>query len=136
MEKSYIDLIKNTIKNDESVLMVYLFGSQLKGKTNRYSDIDIAILFDNLVKDEDYTDKQIDITINLNVILHKEIDVIILNRAPLFLKYYILKDGLKIYERPNRMDHTFEARTIVEYLDFLPIRNRIENGMLAKIKGA
>jgi hypothetical protein len=94
----------------------------------------IAILFDNGAKEQNYTDKQIDIATNLSGILNKEIDVIILNRAPLFLKYHILKEGVKIYERHDRCEHNFEAKTIIEYLDFLPVKNRIESGLLAKIK--
>jgi predicted nucleotidyltransferase len=136
MEKSKIDSIKNTLKNNNSILMIYLFGSQVKGNTNKYSDIDIAILFDNEVKEHEYTDKQIDIAANLSKILNREIDVIILNRASLFLKYHVLKEGIKIYEHPDRSEHNFEARSIMEYLDFLPIKIRIENGMLAKIKEA
>lgn len=136
MEKIKIDLIKNILKNYNSILAVFLFGSQIKGKTNRYSDIDIGILFGNEVKVQDYTDKQIEITNNLNGALKREVDIIILNRAPLFLKYLVLKEGLKIYEHPDRTDHSFEARAIIEYLDFLPIKNRIENGILTKIKEA
>lgn len=134
MEKTEIDLIKDTLKNDNSILAIFLFGSLVKDKLNKYSDIDIGILFDNEVKVQDYTDRQIEFANNLNEALKREVDIIILNRAPLFLKYHILKEGVKIYERPNRDDHSFEARSIIEYLDFLPVRNRIENAMLAKIK--
>lgn len=134
MKKIRIDLIRNILKNDNSILAIFLFGSQVKGKTNRYSDIDIGILFDDEVKVQDYTDKQIEFANNLTTALNREVDIIILNRASLFLKYLVLKEGLKIYEHPNRIDHSFEARSIIEYLDFLPIKNRIENAMLAKIK--
>ncbi len=135
MEKAKIDLINNVLKNDNSILAAYLFGSQVKSKPNKYSDIDIAILFDDKTREEDYTDKQITMMINLSEILNKEIDVVILNRAALFLKYHILKDGVKIYERLDRNEHIFEALAIIQYFDFLPIKNRIENGMLSKING-
>ena len=136
MEKTKIDLINNYLKKDNFILAVYFFGSQIKGKSSRYSDIDIAILFDNKVKEEEYTDKQIVIINDLTAILGKEIDVTVLNRASLFLRYHILKEGMKIYERPTRVEHNFEAMAIMQYFDFLPIKNRIENGLLSKIKGA
>jgi len=136
MEKIKIDSIKDILKQDNSIIVVYLFGSQIKDKSNKYSDIDIAILFDDKVKEEKYTDKQIAIINNLSSVLSKEIDAIVLNRAPLFLKYHILKEGIKIYEKPDREQHDFEAKAIVEYFDFLPIKNRIENGLLTKIKEA
>lgn len=136
MEKSKINLINNNLKKDKSILLAYIFGSEVKGKTNKYSDIDIAILFDNKVKKDEYTDRQIAIITNLSEILKKEIDVVVLNRASLFLRYHILKEGVKIYERPDRNEHNFEAKAVIDYFDFLPIKNRIENGMLAKIKEA
>lgn len=136
MEKLKINLINNNLKKDKSILLVYVFGSEVKGRTNKYSDIDIAVLFDNKVKEKEYTDRQIAIITNLSEILKKEIDVVVLNRASLFLKYHILKEGVKIYERPDRNEHNFEAKAVIDYFDFLPIKNRIENGMLAKIKEA
>lgn len=135
MEKKKMGLINNILKKDSSILAAYLFGSQSKGKSNKYSDIDIAILFDDTVRGEDYTDKQITIMGNLSDALNKEIDIVVLNRAPLFLKYHILKEGVKVYERYGRNEHNFEAQTITHYLDFLPIKNKIENGLLSKIKG-
>lgn len=136
MEEGEINLIKDYAMHDNSILAIFLFGSQVKGKTNKYSDIDIGILFDEKIKKENYTDTQISIITNLTDRLNKEVDVIILNKASLFLKYYILKDGVKIYERAGREEHNFEAISILQYFDFLPIKNRIENGLLRKIKEA
>lgn len=121
--------INKYLKGDNTILSVHLFGSQSKGKSNKYSDIDIAVLFDNSVGEKDYTDKQISLMSDLSKALNKEIDVIILNRASLFLK-----EGIKTYERPDRNEHNFEALAIMQYLDFLPIKNRIENRLLLKIK--
>jgi len=136
MENEKIDLINTVIQKDKCILKVYLFGSQLKSKANKYSDIDIAVLFDDKAKKKDYTDKQIALANSISEILNKEIDIIILNQASLFLKYHILKEGMKIYERPGRNEHNFEALAIMQYFDFLPIKNRIENGILSKIKEA
>jgi len=135
MEELKINLIKNGLEQDSSILTAYLFGSQSKGKSNKYSDIDIAVLFDDESREEDYTDKQVSIANSLTQALNKEIDVIVLNKASLFLRYHILKEGVKIYERYGRDEHNFEALAILQYFDFLPIKNRIENGLLSKIKG-
>lgn len=134
LKKEMVDLINKIFKKDDSILAVYLFGSQVKGKPHKYSDVDIAVLFEDTIKKQDYTDKQIAIMPNLSKILNKETDVIILNQASLFLRYHIFKDRIKIYERPDRNEHDFEALAIIQYFDFLPIRNRIENGLLTKIK--
>lgn len=132
---SNIAVINSILKKDDSILAVYLFGSQVKGSPNKYSDIDIAILFDNQTKGEEYTEKQIAIINSLSEAINREVDAVILNRAPLFLKYHILKEGIKIYERPDRIEHAFEANAIIEYFDFLPIKDRIESALINKIKG-
>ena len=135
LKDSQLAIINNIFKNHACILAAYLFGSQARNKENRYSDVDIAVLFDTGIKKEEYTNLQIEIMNDLNDVLLKEVDVVILNRAALFLKYHVLKEGIKIYERGNRNEHNFEAQAIVQYLDFLPVKNRIERGMLAKIKG-
>lgn len=136
MDKAIIDKINNIIEKEDFVLAAYLFGSQTKGIANKYSDVDIAVLFDEQLKPEEYTDKQIAIMNNISQALNREADVIILNSASLFLRYHILQQGIKIYEKQERDGRLFEARAITEYLDFLPIKNRIENALLNKIKEA
>ncbi len=48
--------IKNTIRNyfskQKHVLCVYLFGSAITGKENKFSDVDIAVLFDSSISPE------------------------------------------------------------------------------------
>ncbi len=41
MNVTQIDKIKDVLENDDSILAAYLFGSQAKGKPNKYSDVDI-----------------------------------------------------------------------------------------------
>jgi len=131
-----LEKISNVFKKEGALLAVYLFGSYASGNPHRYSDIDMAVLFDKTVNPEDYTDKQIDLAVSLGRLLGREADVVVLNRAGSFLKYIVLKNGLRVYERPDRSERGFEARAIVEYFDFLPIKNRIEEGILSKIKKA
>lgn len=136
MEKARVGLINGILKKEDFVLAAYLFGSQAKGAAHKDSDVDIAVLFAQQLKPEEYTDKQIAIMNNISQALNREADVVVLNSASLFLKYHILKEGVKIYERPGRDERSFEAKAITEYFDFLPIKNRIENALLNKIKEA
>ncbi|MEK6564028.1 MAG: nucleotidyltransferase domain-containing protein [Candidatus Omnitrophota bacterium] len=131
-----LEKISSVFKKESTILAAYLFGSYVGGSPHKYSDIDIAVLFDKMVNPEDYTDKQIDLAVNLGRLLGREADVVVLNRAGSFLKYNVLKNGLRVYERADRNERGFEARAIVEYFDFLPIKNRIEEGILSKINKA
>ncbi|MFH1782751.1 MAG: nucleotidyltransferase domain-containing protein [Candidatus Omnitrophota bacterium] len=136
MKKTAINLINSILKKDSSILAAYLFGSQIKGSPNKYSDIDIGILLGREVNIEKYTDIQIAVMNDISQKLNKEADVVILNRTSMFLKYYILKNGIRIYEKPDRAEHLFEARAIVEYFDFLPVKTMIENAILKRVKEA
>ena len=136
LDDKELEKISNVFKKESALLAVYLFGSYASGNPHRYSDVDMAVLFDKTTNPEDYTDKQIDLVVSLGRLLGREADVVVLNRAGSFLKYIVLKNGLRVYERPDRSGRGFEARAIVEYFDFLPIKNRIEEGILSKIKKA
>ncbi|OGW99834.1 MAG: hypothetical protein A2Y00_06590 [Omnitrophica WOR_2 bacterium GWF2_43_52] len=124
----------NSLKRDNSLLAIYLFGSRASGKARKYSDIDIAALYDEKVDKKEYTDKRIEIMTAVSELLDREVDVVVLNQAPPILKYHILKYGMRLYERSNRQEHSFEVQAIQEYFDFLPIRNRMEQGLIKKVK--
>ncbi len=72
----------------------------------------------------------------LSSILDKDIDVVILNKATSFLKFQTIKNGIRVYEQPTRANRDFEARSIMEYFDFRPIRRKLEAALINNIKGA
>lgn len=128
--------LKNYFSSQKEVLCVYLFGSQASGKENTYSDVDIAVLFEPNLTQEKRTEKRLSLIDRLSSILNKDVDVVVLNEASSFLRFQIIKEGKRIYERVDRDEHSFEANTIVEYFDFLPVRRRMETAMLNNIKRA
>lgn len=71
---------------------------------------------------------------DLSRLLDKEIDVVILNNAPVFSRLQIIKNGRRVYEMPNRDERTFEARTIVEYFDYLPTQQKLERALINQIR--
>ncbi len=134
MEKNKLDLINGFFRKDKSVLASYLFGSQATGKANKFSDIDIAVLFDSSVDSKDYTDKQLTLMSRLSLRIDREVDVVVLNHASAFLKYQVLKEGARVYERPGRDHRSFEAQAVLEYFDYLPVRDRIQSAILKRVK--
>ena len=118
------------------VLCAYLFGSLASGREKASSDVDIAVLFSPGIDSERYTPIRLSMINELSRILDREIDVAVLNGASSFLKFQVIKYGSRIYEKEGRADRGFEARAIVEYLDFIPIRSKLEKGLIDHIKGA
>ena len=129
-------ILKSYFSKQKEVLGVYLFGSVAKGKENRFSDVDVAVLFDRSVPEAEYTDQQLAFMNGLSRLLNRDVDVVVLNKATVFLRFQILRGDKRVYERPDRNERTFEARTLVEYLDFLPIRRRLEASLIRSIRGS
>jgi hypothetical protein len=133
---SYKEIVEKIVKKDNAVLAAYIFGSHARGTAKKTSDVDIAILFDSTVKESLMSDRQLEMTSSLSQNLNKEVDVVILNRAATLLKYMVLREGKRVYERPGRDDRSFEVKSMNEYYDFLPIKNMLDQAMIKRIKKA
>lgn len=114
---SCIEFIKK-INKKFPIGIAYLFGSMAKNTNNKMSDIDIALLFKT-----DYNSKD-DVFIRGDLMemglefFKTPVDIISLNRAPLSLKYEVIKDDKLIWEVSHSDRVDFEVSILREYLDF------------------
>lgn len=97
------DIAKSYCKGSKDILLGFLFGSYTREKTSKESDVDVAIY----LKEED---ERLEITIQneLERLLKKQVDLVILNRSPATLSWNILRKGMPL---------TIKNRYL--YLDFL-----------------
>lgn len=104
-----------------AVSAAYLFGSAARGDERKDSDIDIAILLPtNLSKEKRFKTRLL-MMADLSRMLHKNIDLIILNdMSSLFFKYAIIKEGILLYEKNEDDRIDFENRILDSYFDFQP----------------
>ena len=80
------------------------------------SDVDIAV---HLLEDDDTVEKKIEILGELMALLETdEIDVVMLNTAPLTLRMKILETGRVIVDNVPFLRHRYESLTMREYFDF------------------
>ena len=107
------------------ILFAYLFGSFGKGKHFSLSDVDIAVyLKDPTVAQE----KKMEILGGLIEILQTdEIDLVVLNRAPLPLRRRILENKKVVVDREPFRRHQYESLTMREYFDFSIFEGQILN---------
>ena len=122
---------------ERRVLALYLFGSAAGDRRTRLSDIDIAVLLPDSVPKGEYLDRRLEMTVELMGLLHEDdIDLVILNEAPPLLKHRVVTRGRVVFCRDERARNRFEARVILEYLDFKPVlelqyrymKRRLEEG--------
>ena len=114
--------LKNFFKKREEVQFAIVFGSLAKGKMNALSDIDIAVMIDPNLKDTTPYGYNATLTTDLMQELKRnDVDVVILNKSPIMLKYEILRYGKFIYIRDKQAQIKFQIDTINRYEDFKAI---------------
>jgi uncharacterized protein len=119
-----IERIVHYFSGRDEVVSLYLFGSSAKGRKTKESDIDIAVLIDESgVKKKDIERfKKEYYEASPRFSLHP-VDIVILNTAPPFLKYQVLKKGRILFDRERKLRVRFTEKAITEYLDYKPIQD-------------
>lgn len=104
------------LENYPKVIFAYLFGSLAKGKINPLSDIDIALY---LKRGANFSKEKMFILNELiDVFGTEEIDLVILNIAPLTLKARIVGNKKILVDKDPFLRHSFESLVLREYFDF------------------
>lgn len=104
------------LRSDKDVLFAYLFGSFARKKTGPLSDVDIAVYCEEMPS---FSEKKLEMLGRLMSILRTdEIDLVVLNRAPLVLKMKILENKKVIVDKVPLIRHRYESLTMREYFDF------------------
>lgn len=97
----------------ENIIFAYIFGSYVKDKIRKDSDVDIAIyLNDNMS-----TDTYLGIKMDLSESLKREVDLVILNDATPLLKYEIYKNNILLFTRNKTIESRYKVKTLFEYSD-------------------
>ena len=137
MEKTKkIEQIRDCLARERDVEAAYLFGSYARGKESKFSDLDVAVLFSFDLPEEKITDRKIELMTSLSELLDMDVEIVALNRASTLFKFMVFRESVCILERKPELAHSFKAKAIVEYLDFLPLRRHLESRLFARIKEA
>jgi predicted nucleotidyltransferase len=118
----------------EAVEIAYLFGSQARGNAGGISDVDIAILLSNEPNVEECARSQLHFLDKLTEHLRSDdVDVVILNHAPLLLQHRVVRDGKVIFCCDERDRIHYEAQVIRDYLDFQYFERAYNEALLDRI---
>jgi len=116
------------------IAAVYLFGSQAKGTARASSDVDVGLLLaDDFDLHRNYK-YRLEQMMALATLLHKPVDVVILNRAPLVLRHQVLKYGRCVYEGNHQVRVSFEVQSRKAYFDFKPYLAYHHQKLTARIR--
>lgn len=113
---SRINLLEPLLKSDSRIIFAYIFGGLATGKQRPLSDIDIAVYLDSCA---DKAEAKLEIIGSLSDTLKTdEIDLVILNDAPISLVGRILKKKRLIADKQPFLRHRFESLALREFFDF------------------
>ena len=105
------------------VLFAYLFGGLAAGRVRPLSDLDLAVYLKEGSRSPRVKMKLLNDLID--VLETEEIDLVLLNNAPLPLAYRILKNKKILIDRDPLFRHRYESLIIRKYLDFSVAEKRI-----------
>jgi predicted nucleotidyltransferase len=111
------------LRKREDIEFAYFFGGIGRGKRLPLSDIDIAIYLRN---SSEIREKKMEILgVLMNLLETDEIDLVILNGAPLTLKMKILESKAIVVDHSPFLRHRFESLIMREYFDFSVVEKAI-----------
>jgi predicted nucleotidyltransferase len=119
-----LSLLEPLLSSDSRIIFAYIFGGLSSGEQRPLSDIDIAVYLSSCI---DKAEVKLEIIGGLSDVLKTdEIDLVILNDAPISLVGRILKKKRLIADKQPFLRHRFESLALREFFDF----SRNEQGIL------
>jgi predicted nucleotidyltransferase len=107
----------------QGIAAAYLFGSVARGTAGKRSDVDVAVLYED-EPPSGFASLGLPIRADLERLLGRTVDVVILNRASADLIHRVLRDGHLLVDRNRSRRIAFEVRSRNEYFDLLPYLRR------------
>ena len=111
--KEYLEKLKSFAEQDTRIVSLHVFGSEATGRAGNRSDVDVAIM----VRSEVEASQRIRWERELSVLLSKDVDVVVFNRATPLLQHQILKYGLLVHEKDPKERVRQEVISRRHYLD-------------------
>mgnify|MGYP005843541419 CR=1 FL=1 len=126
----------NTIYEKYSHILVcmYVFGSINSCRSTPLSDIDIAILFDNSIDEKQMDLYENKILSDLSDFFNtEEIDLIVLNKAPLSIQYGVIKSKSNMYYKDLVKIADYENNIVLRYIDFKKYRDELNDAFIKSL---
>ena len=114
MKKNFnkIQALKEYFKREPLVALAFLFGSYAQGFEMKESDFDVAVYLKDKTREED-------VWFEVNSIVKKEVDLLLLNEAPATLVSNIFKIGIPLSIKDEKLYWELYLKASSETEDFL-----------------
>lgn len=116
-----MQIIRGFASGRDAVIAIHVFGSTATGKERSGSDIDLAVMVSGAFSGME----RIEMETALSNLLHKDVDLVVFDRATPLLQHQILKYGRLIYEAAPRERILQEVIARRHYLDTAFLHKKI-----------
>lgn len=113
--EAILETVLRMVRDEQRILIVYLFGSRIRADHDRTSDIDIAFYTDQLFSWDDYYRLYGDIIEKLK---SNRIDLLWLNKADAIITFQVVKNGKVVHYSDPETLNGFELRSKRLYYDY------------------
>ena len=117
--------------SDADVIAVYLYGSVARGSATASSDVDLAVLYGSAPA-RTFDALPLALEAEFERLLGREVQVLVLNDAPVDLVHRVLRDGKLLVERDRAARIRFEVRARNEFFDLTPILEQYRKAAITR----
>jgi len=115
--------LEQLFQKERQIIFAYLFGSIAQGNVRPLADVDIGVYLTTL---EALADYKSELFLRLSDILGtSEIDLVVLNTAPISLSGRIVRGRQVIIDKEPFKRHLYESLTLRKFFDFQIHENRL-----------
>jgi len=116
-KRDCITKIRSYFTNEDDISTVYLFGSVVKEKTTKNSDVDIAVLFIKGLSLFYRFERKLEIANDLEDILMTKVDIVDLENADLYFIHQVMLNKEIILDKDIDRRVSFEVEKRRAYFD-------------------
>lgn len=125
-------LLKEKLRAQKDLVFAYIFGSYGLGEPGPMSDVDVAVYLKN---SKDYFERKIELNLLITETLRTdEVDIAILNEAPIEFAFNILKTSTLLFSKNEDLRVNYETKIMKFYQDFEYCRKRMIRDYMKKAK--
>ncbi|MDQ3032418.1 MAG: nucleotidyltransferase domain-containing protein [Myxococcota bacterium] len=115
-----IAALRARLEREPRLIAAWLFGSAARDASRPDSDVDVAILGGDAAAGT-LDDLRLDLQADLSAVIGRDVDLVVIDRAPADLVHRVLRDGMLVTERDRAARIRFEVEARNRYFDMSPI---------------
>jgi predicted nucleotidyltransferase len=133
--ESTLKVLRDYFAQRDDITAAYLFGSTVKNKERKGSDLDLAILFKGESSAYARFQAKLQIANDLETEVKADLDVVDLRSADLFFVHQVMKNKLLLFEREVNDRVSFEVKYRKRFFDLMPLYKEYHHQSRKRLEG-